>query len=82
MKETGESGSTKNKTVILLLIILLTLLWFVGRDSGFLPLDESESVSGDGPEFAIYGYGYRCRIQDGGIFRIFMIMNSGKTMRS
>lgn len=29
------------------------------RDSGFLPLDESESVSGDGPEFAIYGYGYR-----------------------
>lgn len=31
MKETGESGSTKNKTVILLLIILLTLLWFVGE---------------------------------------------------
>lgn len=38
------------------------------RDSGFLPLDESESVSGDGPEFAIYGYGYRCGIQDGGTF--------------
>ena len=31
MKETGESGSRKNKTVILLLIILLTLLWFVGE---------------------------------------------------
>lgn len=31
MKETGESGSTKNKTVILLLIILLILLWFVGE---------------------------------------------------
>lgn len=31
MKETGESGSTKNKTVILLLSILLTLLWFVGE---------------------------------------------------
>ena len=31
MKETGESRSTKNKTVILLLIILLTLLWFVGE---------------------------------------------------
>lgn len=30
MKETGESGSTKNKTVVLLLIILLILIWFVG----------------------------------------------------
>ena len=29
MKETGESGSTKNKTVVLLLIILLILIWFV-----------------------------------------------------
>ena len=31
MKETGESGSTKNKTVVLLLIILLILIWFVGE---------------------------------------------------
>ena len=31
MKETGESRLTKNKTVILLLIILLPLLWFVGE---------------------------------------------------
>ena len=31
MKETGESGLTKNKTVILLLIILLILIWFVGE---------------------------------------------------
>ena len=31
MRETGESRLTKNKTVILLLIILLTLLWFVGE---------------------------------------------------
>ena len=68
MKETGESRLTKNKTVILLLIILLILIWFVGGDSYFLSLDESEPVSGDGPEFAIYGYGYRCRIQDGGTF--------------
>ena len=37
-------------------------------DSYFLSLDESEPVSGDGPEFAIYGYGYRCGIQDGGTF--------------
>lgn len=33
---------------------------------GFLPLDESESVSGAGTESAVCGYGYRCRIQDGG----------------
>lgn len=31
MKETGESRLTKNKTVILLLIILLILIWFVGE---------------------------------------------------
>ena len=68
MKETGESRLTKNKTVILLLIIRFNPDMVCRGDSYFLSLDESEPVSGDGPEFAIYGYGYRCGIQDGGTF--------------
>ena len=64
MKETGESGSTKNKTVILLLIILLTLLWFVGE----ILVSYHWMKVNLYPVQAVCGYGYRCRIQDGGDF--------------
>ena len=82
MKETGESRSTKNKTVILLLIILLILIWFVGEILISYHWMKVNRYPVTGPESAVYGYGYRCRIQDGGDFRIFMIMNSVKIMSS
>ena len=65
MKETGESGSTNRYITS---DHSFDPVMVCRRDSGFLPLDESESVSGAGTESAVCGYGYRCRIQDGGDF--------------